>query len=184
MRRILRSALVIVACGMVFSGFVGRSVRAEDSSFKLQVLPLECQFNIIDVGTNEIEYLTPEACGQGSNPTTPTDNPGSGASETPTKTTTNGSSDNSSSLEVVTPSEDGSGQGIAAPGERASDAKFKLIGLTQPKETTDHITLSVTILSGGITLTLLGLALDSVLFGSRGTRHIAAFIAGLLRRSP
>lgn len=37
---------------------------AETAKFKQQILPLECVFEIVDYGTGEIRFLTPEECGQ------------------------------------------------------------------------------------------------------------------------
>ncbi len=39
-------------------------VFAVNTNFGVQIVPLECQFEVVDSGTNQIVYLTPEECGQ------------------------------------------------------------------------------------------------------------------------
>jgi hypothetical protein len=35
---------------------------AESTSYKQQILPIDCIFEVIDVGTQKLRYLTPETC--------------------------------------------------------------------------------------------------------------------------
>ena len=39
-------------------------MQAASSDVKLQILPLECQFNIVNDGSNTVQYITPVECGQ------------------------------------------------------------------------------------------------------------------------
>jgi len=43
--------------------FADPVVAADSTKLKLRVLPLNCIFDVIDVGTQELEFLTPEECG-------------------------------------------------------------------------------------------------------------------------
>ena len=57
---------------------------ASSSDFKLQILPLDCQFEIVQDGLNTITYLTPELCGQVvSQPPTQPNTPGTTSAGTP-----------------------------------------------------------------------------------------------------
>lgn len=53
-------AAFLLTCVLVASGSAVAS--AEDSNLKLRVLPMNCLFDTVDTGTNEIVYLTPAAC--------------------------------------------------------------------------------------------------------------------------
>jgi hypothetical protein len=44
---------------------------AEQSQFKVKILPMNCLFDVVDDGSNEITYLTPEACDQADAATVP-----------------------------------------------------------------------------------------------------------------
>ncbi|MGH9857316.1 MAG: hypothetical protein ACRD4B_05670, partial [Acidobacteriota bacterium] len=55
--------LLILALLFTFA-LTGQAHASSASKFKVQIVPLGCQFTVIDTGTNEIEYLTPEECGQ------------------------------------------------------------------------------------------------------------------------
>jgi hypothetical protein len=48
---------------------------ATDTNIVLQILPLECSFDIVNDGNNTIHYITPVACGQA---LPPSDNPTAG----------------------------------------------------------------------------------------------------------
>lgn len=37
-------------------------VKAENTSYKQQILPIDCVYEVIDVGTQKLRYLTPETC--------------------------------------------------------------------------------------------------------------------------
>jgi hypothetical protein len=52
------SLIILVA----ISSFGGR-VFAETSELKLRILPQDCIFDVIDVGTQQLFFHTPEACG-------------------------------------------------------------------------------------------------------------------------
>ena len=60
MREIRVTLLTAVTLCFVCAG----SVSAQGSELKSQILPIGCQFTVIDTGTNQIAYLTPTACGQ------------------------------------------------------------------------------------------------------------------------
>lgn len=54
----------------------GSASAAKQPSLTQQILPLNCIFNVVDQGTQELVYLTPEECGQAVppvDPPTPTD---------------------------------------------------------------------------------------------------------------
>lgn len=36
--------------------------RAENTTYKQQILPIDCVYEVIDVGTQKLRYLTPETC--------------------------------------------------------------------------------------------------------------------------
>lgn len=71
----IRRSIVAVVGIMVLSLLgVGIGMKAgavSNSTLKQQVLPLDCQFTIIDSGTNQIVYLTPTECGQAVTPPQP-----------------------------------------------------------------------------------------------------------------
>jgi hypothetical protein len=68
-----RLLLLVAVSFFMLSGYVQ---AAQASKFKVQVVPMGCQFTVIDTGTNEIEYLTPAACGQAvPSPSTNSDGP-------------------------------------------------------------------------------------------------------------
>lgn len=37
-------------------------VSAEQTTYKQQILPIDCVYEVIDVGTQKLRYLTPETC--------------------------------------------------------------------------------------------------------------------------
>jgi hypothetical protein len=55
----------------VFSGVAG----ATNTDLNLKILPKDCVFDVVNVGTQELLYYTPEACGFPAEPETPTPNP-------------------------------------------------------------------------------------------------------------
>ncbi len=76
-RQIITLAILIVS-------FQQLPASAEKATFKQQILPMDCVFQVIDVGLGTIKYITPEACGQiitpvppskpdGHKPTTPSE---------------------------------------------------------------------------------------------------------------
>lgn len=76
-------ALVVAALTTV-------TARAADSTFRLQVLPINCLFEVVSDGSNQIVYLTPEECGQlvKNPPGAEQPAPGSGQPEPPITTPT------------------------------------------------------------------------------------------------
>ncbi len=60
----------VLACIAVFATTVNAGAMT-NTTLNQKVLPLDCQFTIIDSGTNQIVYLTPTECGQAVTPSTP-----------------------------------------------------------------------------------------------------------------
>ncbi len=54
--------LFLLGCLLPFFG--GAVARAESTDLTVKILPQDCLFETINDGTNEIRYLTPEACGE------------------------------------------------------------------------------------------------------------------------
>lgn len=50
-------------------------VRAEQTNLKVRILPIDCLFEVIDVGTQQLRYLTPETCPIDEIPTPPEEVP-------------------------------------------------------------------------------------------------------------
>jgi hypothetical protein len=46
----------------VFIVLFGAVAHAEQTRFKQQILPIDCVYEIIDVGTQTLRYLTPDTC--------------------------------------------------------------------------------------------------------------------------
>lgn len=57
MKLLSLSALTIFA---IFS--IAVPVCAEESVFKQQILPIDCLYEVVDVGTQKLRYLTPDTC--------------------------------------------------------------------------------------------------------------------------
>lgn len=55
---LLLVAIIVVALG------ISRSVQATPTKLSVEILPLNCVFEIIDTGTNQIRYITPKLCGK------------------------------------------------------------------------------------------------------------------------
>ena len=45
--------------------------QAEQTNLKVRILPIDCLFEVIDVGTQQLRYLTPETCPIDEVPTPP-----------------------------------------------------------------------------------------------------------------
>jgi hypothetical protein len=72
-------ALVPLCTFAVCSMWASTALALEDT-FTQKILPLNCVFEVINVGTQELRYLTPKECGQIITP--PPTSPGSGGSST------------------------------------------------------------------------------------------------------
>lgn len=60
-----RRTLIPLIFGLVLLPFMANSpAHAEHATFKQQILPLNCVFEVVNVGLGTIKYLTPEECGQ------------------------------------------------------------------------------------------------------------------------
>lgn len=55
--------LLIFAAVMFFCFFSFTLASAETTKLKLRILPQDCAFDVIDVGTQQLLFLTPELCG-------------------------------------------------------------------------------------------------------------------------
>lgn len=76
-QKILWVVIMVGVVGYMLFGVNGFAFN--QSKFKLQVLPLNCQFDVIDTGTNEIKYLTPVECGEQPASQDPIDDPSQGS---------------------------------------------------------------------------------------------------------
>lgn len=45
-----------------FLSVISQSVYAETFNSKLRILPIDCVFEVIDIGTQQLRFLTPETC--------------------------------------------------------------------------------------------------------------------------
>lgn len=54
----MKKALVTL---LILLGVSGVSI-AETTTFKQQILPIDCVYEVIDVGTQKLRYITPESC--------------------------------------------------------------------------------------------------------------------------
>lgn len=54
----------LLALSFGFSMVLTSTAFAEDTTFTQQILPLNCVFQVVDVGTQTLRYITPAACGQ------------------------------------------------------------------------------------------------------------------------
>ena len=48
---------------VIIGGFVVPQVLAETTDFRLRIMPQDCIYDVVDVGTQELYYYTPEECG-------------------------------------------------------------------------------------------------------------------------
>lgn len=61
----MRRGLVGVLLALLLAGGVGSDgAYAEQSRLRLRILPLECVFETVNDGSNQVVYITPEECGQ------------------------------------------------------------------------------------------------------------------------
>jgi hypothetical protein len=63
MRKLIFGVSLITLSSLAIAIFAAPFARAEDSKFKQRILPMDCVFQVINVGTGTIQYLTPEECG-------------------------------------------------------------------------------------------------------------------------
>ncbi|GEM_PF-2270978 len=84
-RRTLSYALAL-AC-TVGAVVMPRQAAAEHATFKQQILPLSCVFEVVNDGLGTINYITPQACGQVVQPPTPPSTPTVNPPSTPQPTT-------------------------------------------------------------------------------------------------
>lgn len=64
--------LATITMVLIFSSpFLG----AEQTNLKVRILPIDCLFEVIDVGTQQLRYLTPETCPIDEIPISPEENP-------------------------------------------------------------------------------------------------------------
>lgn len=62
---------LIALCAVLFLGTA--SAYAETTTLRQQILPIDCIYEVIDVGTQKLRYLTPETCPIDPGPPTVTD---------------------------------------------------------------------------------------------------------------
>lgn len=68
-------AIYIAGLCIVGTLLVSPSSFAESSELKQQILPMDCVFEVVDVGTGELRFLTPDECGQIITPPAPVPTP-------------------------------------------------------------------------------------------------------------
>ncbi len=59
-----RTALFLLSVSAIFVGMLSPTVLAETTSLRVRILPQNCQFDVIDTGTQELLFYTPTLCGQ------------------------------------------------------------------------------------------------------------------------
>lgn len=77
---IILLALLIPTSGVVY---------AENTTYKQQILPIDCIYEVIDVGTQKLRYLTPETCPIDPGPPVVTEPSGGGETTPQTTPATN-----------------------------------------------------------------------------------------------
>lgn len=58
----MKQVRILLPVLALLTAFSGQVHAAQTSKFKVQIVPMGCQFTVIDTGTNEIQYLTPATC--------------------------------------------------------------------------------------------------------------------------
>ncbi len=125
----------------------------QKSKFKVQIVPLNCQFDVIDAGTNEIKYLTPVECGEAPAPQQPI--AGSGD-----PSVIDSSQDDVGQLTVESPdgTDQGSGGGTVDNNygnDNLTAMPLQGRGNAQPRTTQDVIVMVVLIVLAGIAIDVL-----------------------------
>ena len=140
--------LVCMSCLVGYLLFGVRGLAFNQSKFKVQIVPLNCQFDVIDAGTNEIKYLTPVECGEAPAPQQPI--AGSGD---PSDVDT--SQDDVDQLTVESPDGTDQGSGGGTVDNNFGDDDIAAMplqgkGNAQPRTTQDVVVLASLIVVAGI----------------------------------
>ncbi len=142
--------LVCMCCLVGYLLFGVRGLAFNQSKFKVQIVPLNCQFDVIDAGTNEIKYLTPVECGEAPSPQSPTDGSSGG---------TIGNDDaveDTGPLSVDTPQatgQDPDSSGHDTPEQIAPHLRDR--GSAEPRTTQDVVILAGLVLVAGLATDIL-----------------------------
>jgi hypothetical protein len=82
-------SLAITTIALLGALWISVPVFAEHTTFSQKILPLNCVFEVINVGTQELRYLTPAECGQvvSTPPTNSTGNSGTSSAATAQQST-------------------------------------------------------------------------------------------------
>lgn len=161
MKRLLA---LIALCSLCFVS----TASAQSSDMNVRILPMDCQFTVIDAGTNQIEYLTPATCNNPNNPNpeppiepgeeTPIE-PGLEPTQIPTDTTFMPGTPEASQNHQVAPATD-----IQNPIRELAN----VLGF---EEVTSSQVAAVSMMSTGVVGTV-GLAADAALFQGGGRKYI------------
>lgn len=186
----MKKLLTFLPLGVMLSFcMVGAADAANNSNLNVKILPLECQFNIIDTGTNEIEYLTPAECGQIQDPDDPPVVPG--INPLPIN---NGSNDTVPGIKLLPPGSVSMVQLKREPQDAATSqtggigdepdlenvitpvAKIvELTGMSISQATASFFVASSTAVVG-----IMGASIDFALFQGRGLRYLYSQATRLL----
>lgn len=60
----MKNIVCLTIAGLLFSVVFASTVQAKQTTFKQQILPLDCVFETVNDGLGTVHYLTPAECGQ------------------------------------------------------------------------------------------------------------------------